>query len=85
MNYLILFAATAVTVRLATLWILTRNEHQLKAEGVIELGKGNSGFLAATHTLFYVLTIYEGFWIAAGPAMDREALRFAPADLRTRF
>jgi isoprenylcysteine carboxyl methyltransferase (ICMT) family protein YpbQ len=59
---LIAFCVIAVLLRLTTLVISIRHERALKADGAVEIGAGNSTFLALTHIAYYVAAIVEGSW-----------------------
>lgn len=65
---LIAFCVVAVILRLTTLAISIRHERALKADGAVEIGAGNSTFLALTHVAYYVAAIVEGSW--RGTAAD---------------
>jgi isoprenylcysteine carboxyl methyltransferase (ICMT) family protein YpbQ len=68
---LIAFCALAVLLRLTTLVISIRHERALKADGAIEIGVGNSTFLALTHIAYYLAAIAEGS--RRGLAVDHPA------------
>jgi isoprenylcysteine carboxyl methyltransferase (ICMT) family protein YpbQ len=59
---MVMFFAAAFFFRLALLAVSIRHEKALKREGAIEIGAGNSKFLALVHTAFYFSALAEGLY-----------------------
>jgi isoprenylcysteine carboxyl methyltransferase (ICMT) family protein YpbQ len=59
---MVMFFAAAFFFRLAMLAVSIRHEKTLKREGAIEIGAGNSKFLALVHTAFYFSVLAEGLY-----------------------
>lgn len=61
-SFLIAFVFLAAFLRFAALFVSIRNEKRMKADGAVEYHAGTSALLAATHIVFYLAAIGEGFW-----------------------
>jgi isoprenylcysteine carboxyl methyltransferase (ICMT) family protein YpbQ len=59
---MVIFFAAALCFRLLMLAVSIRHEKALKRDGAVEIGAGNSKFLALVHTAFYFSALAEGLY-----------------------
>jgi methyltransferase len=65
--YFIIFISFLILQRLSELYISSRNEKWLLANGAIQYGQSHYPFMVAMHTLFIISIITEYNWLGGTP------------------